>query len=56
MGKWTETKIRPSKWRIKYVFYSKRRPIKMRSRIRAKQFGIKISNNSYKLVMKGRRR
>lgn len=52
--KWKETKGKRT-WTVKRVRISKRKPKKMRGRIKATQYAIKRTKNSYDLITKGRK-
>lgn len=52
--RWKETKGKKT-WNVTRIRISKRRPRKMRGRIKATQYAVKTSKNTYKLVTKGRK-
>lgn len=55
MGTWKEKKIGPRKWKFKYTYYTKIKPRFRKSKVRASQRALKISKDSYALIMKGKR-
>lgn len=55
MSTWTERKVAPKKWVFRYVRIVRKKPSMMKALIKATQYALKISKDSYKLVMEGRR-
>lgn len=55
MGYLQEKKIRNGLWKGTYTYISRKKPKSYKNKIIAKQYGIKLNNNTYKLIMKGYR-
>ena len=56
MGFWKETKTGLRKWKFKYTYFTKKKPIRKVSKIRANQYAIKTGKDKYRLILKGRKR
>lgn len=56
MGRWLEWKYKPRAWKFVYKYFTKSRPKYRRSSIKAKQYAVKTGKDTYRLIMKGKRK
>lgn len=53
---WKEIKVGPQKWKYRYEYFRRNKPFKGNiKKIKADQYAIKSSTNTYNLITRGRR-